>query len=291
MLLTGIGVGLTLPTLMATGTASLPAHSFATGSAVVNMFRQIGLAVGVAILIAVLGSPHSPLATLDGVPPRLGGRGGASPSPAHCSASGCSAPDEHQPGSPQRHPRDRSRATRADLVSACAGTPAAGWRNYRRGEPRDRRPPGRDGIAAGAGRGEPILGPRVPARGRDDPRGAAAGRRARARRQRSAPARNRFRDRGAAARARRDRSDRRARGARARARSRPHRSRPLPRAQRQALRRARPCAGRADRRGAARRRSRRPAAHASRESDPRPRHGCSRRSPAKASPGRVRDYC
>ena len=65
MLLTGIGVGLTLPTIMATGTSSLPPHSLATGSAVVNMFRQIGLAVGVAILIAALGTPHSPAATLD----------------------------------------------------------------------------------------------------------------------------------------------------------------------------------------------------------------------------------
>ncbi len=64
MLLTGIGVGLTLPTLMATGTSSLPPHSFATGSAVVNMFRQIGLAIGVAVLIAVLGSPHSAAGTL-----------------------------------------------------------------------------------------------------------------------------------------------------------------------------------------------------------------------------------
>ena len=65
MLLTGVGVGLTLPTFMATGTGSLPSHSFATGSAVVNMFRQIGLAIGVAILIAILGTPHSPAATLD----------------------------------------------------------------------------------------------------------------------------------------------------------------------------------------------------------------------------------
>jgi EmrB/QacA subfamily drug resistance transporter len=63
-ILTGIGVGLTLPTLMATGASSLPPHSFATGSAVVNMLRQIGLALGVAILIAILGSPHSPLAVL-----------------------------------------------------------------------------------------------------------------------------------------------------------------------------------------------------------------------------------
>ena len=64
MLLTGIGVGLTLPTLMATGAASLPPHAFATGSAVVNMLRQVGLAVGVAALIAVLGTPRSPFATL-----------------------------------------------------------------------------------------------------------------------------------------------------------------------------------------------------------------------------------
>jgi MFS family permease len=64
MLLTGIGVGLTLPTFMATGAAALPAHSFATGSAAMNMLRQIGLAIGVAILIAVLGSPASATATL-----------------------------------------------------------------------------------------------------------------------------------------------------------------------------------------------------------------------------------
>ncbi len=64
MLLTGIGVGLTLPTLMATGASSLPPKAFATGSAVVNMLRQVGLAVGVAVLIAVLGSPRSAAATL-----------------------------------------------------------------------------------------------------------------------------------------------------------------------------------------------------------------------------------
>ena len=65
IILTGIGVGLALPTLMATGASSLPPHAFATGSAVINMLRQIGLAIGVAILIAVLGSPRSPAATLD----------------------------------------------------------------------------------------------------------------------------------------------------------------------------------------------------------------------------------
>ena len=56
MILSGVGVGLTLPTLMATAAASLPPHAFATGSAVINMIRQTGLALGVAVLIAVLGT-------------------------------------------------------------------------------------------------------------------------------------------------------------------------------------------------------------------------------------------
>jgi EmrB/QacA subfamily drug resistance transporter len=56
MILTGVGVGLTLPTMMATATASLPPHAFSTGSAVINMIRQTGLALGVAVLFAVLGT-------------------------------------------------------------------------------------------------------------------------------------------------------------------------------------------------------------------------------------------
>jgi hypothetical protein len=57
LLLTGIGVGLTLPTLFSTAASSLPPQRFATGSAVMSMVRQIGFAVGVAVLVAVLGSP------------------------------------------------------------------------------------------------------------------------------------------------------------------------------------------------------------------------------------------
>ncbi len=60
MILTGIGVGLTLPTMMATASASLPPPSFATGSAVINMIRQTGLALGVAVLVAILGSHTHP---------------------------------------------------------------------------------------------------------------------------------------------------------------------------------------------------------------------------------------
>ena len=64
MVLTGVGVGLTLPTVMATAAASLPAPMFATGSAVVNMVRQTGLAIGVAALVAVLGASRAGSAQL-----------------------------------------------------------------------------------------------------------------------------------------------------------------------------------------------------------------------------------
>jgi EmrB/QacA subfamily drug resistance transporter len=64
MIFLGTGVGLTFPTLMGVGTASLPPSSFATGSGVLNMTRQTFLAVGVAMLVAILGSPASPLERL-----------------------------------------------------------------------------------------------------------------------------------------------------------------------------------------------------------------------------------
>ena len=63
-ILSGVGVGLALPTLTATATASLPPERFATGSAVVNMARQIGYTLGVAVLIAVLGTAHTPAGEL-----------------------------------------------------------------------------------------------------------------------------------------------------------------------------------------------------------------------------------
>ena len=66
MLLTGIGVGLAFPTLFATASAALPPARFATGSAVVNMARQIGFAVGVAVFVAVVGTPGTPAGRLTG---------------------------------------------------------------------------------------------------------------------------------------------------------------------------------------------------------------------------------
>jgi EmrB/QacA subfamily drug resistance transporter len=62
MIPTGIGVGLTFPTLMGVSTSALPSSSFATGSGVINMIRQASLAIGVAIFVAIIGSPASPVA-------------------------------------------------------------------------------------------------------------------------------------------------------------------------------------------------------------------------------------
>jgi EmrB/QacA subfamily drug resistance transporter len=59
MVFLGVGVGLTFPTLMGAGTAPLPPSSFATGSGVLNMTRQTFLAVGVALLVAIIGAPHT----------------------------------------------------------------------------------------------------------------------------------------------------------------------------------------------------------------------------------------
>ncbi len=62
MLLTGIGVGLALPTLISTSATALPADRFGTGSAIVNTSRQVASALGVAILVTILGTPASPAA-------------------------------------------------------------------------------------------------------------------------------------------------------------------------------------------------------------------------------------
>ena len=56
----GIGVGLTMPTLMGLGTSTLPGSSFATGSGVINMIRQMGFAIGVAVFVAIVGSSALP---------------------------------------------------------------------------------------------------------------------------------------------------------------------------------------------------------------------------------------
>jgi MFS family permease len=55
--ITGVAVGLVLPSLASASSSSLPPARFATGSAVYTMMRQLGYVLGVAILVAVLGTP------------------------------------------------------------------------------------------------------------------------------------------------------------------------------------------------------------------------------------------
>lgn len=56
-LIGGIGVGFALPAILSSATADLPAAQAATGSAIVNMSRQIGTALGVSLVVAALGTP------------------------------------------------------------------------------------------------------------------------------------------------------------------------------------------------------------------------------------------
>src|SRR6478735_6185225 len=56
MVVGGVGVALTQATLFGVVAVGLPAHRFATGSGILNMSRQIGLALGVAILVALVGT-------------------------------------------------------------------------------------------------------------------------------------------------------------------------------------------------------------------------------------------
>ncbi|MGH3492711.1 MAG: MFS transporter [Sciscionella sp.] len=55
-LLVGIGGGLAIPTIIGTAIADLPVHAAGSGSAVVQMSRQIGSVLGTAILVASLGA-------------------------------------------------------------------------------------------------------------------------------------------------------------------------------------------------------------------------------------------
>ena len=56
-LLTGLGIGLTFPVMSAAAVSSLPGHRFAVGSAVNQTARQVGGSIGIALLVAILGTP------------------------------------------------------------------------------------------------------------------------------------------------------------------------------------------------------------------------------------------
>jgi EmrB/QacA subfamily drug resistance transporter len=66
MLIGGIGVGFMIPSLTGAVAATLAPERLATGIAVQTTGRQIGSALGFAILVAVLGTPHTASDFTDG---------------------------------------------------------------------------------------------------------------------------------------------------------------------------------------------------------------------------------
>ncbi|WP_253073469.1 MFS transporter [Sodalis ligni] len=56
ILFTGAGAGIGQTGFLAGGASALPAHQYATGTAIINTSRQIGAAIGVAVFVAVAGT-------------------------------------------------------------------------------------------------------------------------------------------------------------------------------------------------------------------------------------------
>ena len=56
-LLGGAGVGLAIPALIGAGSSAIPPARFGAGSGILNTARQIGIALGVAALVAILSRP------------------------------------------------------------------------------------------------------------------------------------------------------------------------------------------------------------------------------------------
>ncbi|HEX6888339.1 MAG TPA: DHA2 family efflux MFS transporter permease subunit [Candidatus Nanopelagicales bacterium] len=62
--LSGIGVGMTLPLLGSAALAAVPGGRYATASAVVSSTRQMGGVLGIALLVVIIGTP-TPATTVD----------------------------------------------------------------------------------------------------------------------------------------------------------------------------------------------------------------------------------
>ena len=57
LVLLGLGAGITFPNISAAAVASAPGESFATATGVSSVVRQVGAAIGVALAVAILGTP------------------------------------------------------------------------------------------------------------------------------------------------------------------------------------------------------------------------------------------
>jgi EmrB/QacA subfamily drug resistance transporter len=64
-LVVGFGIGLTFPVLSAAAVSSLPPHRFAVGSAVNQTVRQVGGALGIAVLVVIIGTPSGAADAVD----------------------------------------------------------------------------------------------------------------------------------------------------------------------------------------------------------------------------------
>jgi MFS family permease len=56
-LISGAGIGLTMPAFTAVAVSAVPASRFATAIGISSMFRQVGGALGVAAFVAIVGTP------------------------------------------------------------------------------------------------------------------------------------------------------------------------------------------------------------------------------------------
>ena len=63
-LIVGLGIGLTFPVLSAAAVSSLEPARYAVGSAVNQTARQVGGALGIAILVVILGTPSNAVEAL-----------------------------------------------------------------------------------------------------------------------------------------------------------------------------------------------------------------------------------
>ena len=54
--MTGLAVGFGIAAMIGVGASALPAKDYSTGTGVLNTSRQIGSAVGVAVVVAIVGS-------------------------------------------------------------------------------------------------------------------------------------------------------------------------------------------------------------------------------------------
>ncbi len=58
--LMGVAVGLVMPNLLAAATSTLPPHQASTGGGIISMSRQLGLVLGVSVLVSIVSGTAAP---------------------------------------------------------------------------------------------------------------------------------------------------------------------------------------------------------------------------------------